>query len=53
MRYDGIILWDGEYDFIVYKVEVKKLEDVVMYLSLFFMKVELEEKGYLVMGKSM
>lgn len=53
MRYDGTTLRDGEHDLIVYKAEVKKLEDVATYLSLPSTKAELEEKGHSATGKSM
>ncbi|XP_064176804.1 dedicator of cytokinesis protein 1 isoform X4 [Anguilla rostrata] len=53
MRYDGTTLRDGEHDLIVYKAEAKKLEDSSHYLNLPATKLELEEKGYSVTGKSM
>ncbi|KAM4636036.1 dedicator of cytokinesis protein 1 isoform 2-T2 [Discoglossus pictus] len=53
MRYDGTTLRDGEHDLIVYKAEVKKLEDVATYLSLPATKIELEEKGHSTSGKTM
>ncbi|KAM9462475.1 dedicator of cytokinesis protein 1 isoform 1-T1 [Clarias gariepinus] len=52
MRYDGTTLRDGEHDLIVYKAEVKKLEDSSLYLSLPATKLELEEKGHFPTGKS-
>ncbi|KAJ8365517.1 hypothetical protein SKAU_G00143480 [Synaphobranchus kaupii] len=52
MRYDGTTLRDGEHDLIVYKAE-KKLEDSSHYLNLPATKLEMEEKGYSVTGKSM
>ncbi|XP_056326075.1 dedicator of cytokinesis protein 1 isoform X1 [Danio aesculapii] len=45
MRYDGTTLRDGEHDLIVYKAEVKKLEDSSMYLSLASTKPEMEERN--------
>ncbi|XP_053307197.1 dedicator of cytokinesis protein 1 isoform X1 [Spea bombifrons] len=53
MRYDGTTLRDGEHDLIVYKAETKKLEDVATYLSLPATKIELEEKGHSVTGKTL
>ncbi|KAJ8264468.1 hypothetical protein GJAV_G00149520 [Gymnothorax javanicus] len=52
MRYDGTTLRDGEHDLIVYKAEAKKLEDSSHYLNLPATKLELEEKGYSITGKS-
>uniref|UniRef100_A0A8C5NH96 Dedicator of cytokinesis 1 n=1 Tax=Gouania willdenowi TaxID=441366 RepID=A0A8C5NH96_GOUWI len=51
MRYDGTTLRDGEHDLIVFKAEAKKLEESSLYLNLPSTKLELEEKGYSVVGK--
>ncbi|KAG8435496.1 hypothetical protein GDO86_013434 [Hymenochirus boettgeri] len=53
MRYDGTTLRDGEHELIVYKAEAKKQEDVATYLNLPATKIELEEKGFTITGKTM
>ncbi|KAJ8284749.1 hypothetical protein COCON_G00035990 [Conger conger] len=52
MRYDGTTLRDREHDLLVYKAEPRKLDDSSHYLNLSATKLELEEKGYSITGKS-
>uniref|UniRef100_A0A8C6PUV3 Dedicator of cytokinesis 1 n=1 Tax=Nothobranchius furzeri TaxID=105023 RepID=A0A8C6PUV3_NOTFU len=52
MRYDGTTLRDGEHDLIMYKAEAKKMDDSSIYMNLSSTKLELEEKGLTLSGKS-
>uniref|UniRef100_A0A4W4HHR8 Dedicator of cytokinesis 1 n=1 Tax=Electrophorus electricus TaxID=8005 RepID=A0A4W4HHR8_ELEEL len=52
MRYNGTTLRDGEHDLIVYKAEMKKLEDLSLYLNLSATKLELEERAHFTSSKT-